>query len=163
KEELTEDLSDHKNDIFTSALFRKVYVDEYDRYGGHPFGIMIGLFDFGCSDAEVERWLAPMSEIPNAAHCPFLSSLNHGFYGADIKTWAALDTIGDVSAHLEKPQYGKWNDLRESLEAPYLGLCLPGYLLRKPWAADAGQIGNTATDLDEIEVKDQEEHDQYLW
>ena len=167
KEDLAEDLKDHKNDIFTSALFKKVYVDEYDRFGGQPFGVMIGLYWFDCSDADVEDWLTPMSQIANAAHCPFVASVESQFFGAEYTRWDDLETIGDIEAHLSLPRFGKWNVLRDGLEAPYLGLTLPGYLLRKPWKApgqnQTGDLGNRTVKLDEIDEKDQEDNDQYLW
>lgn len=170
KEELGVDLKDHKSDIFTSALFKKVYVDEYDRFGGQPFGAMIGLYWFGdpgALDDEIENWLTPMSQIANAAHCPFIASVRSEFFGSDFVNWEDLDTIGDIEAHLNLPQFGKWNALRESLEAPYLGLTLPGYLLRKPWRApesnDAGVLGNRRVKLEEIPEKDQDKNEPYLW
>ena len=39
KEELTEDFENNSSNIFSSALFDKVYIQEYDQYGGRPFGV----------------------------------------------------------------------------------------------------------------------------
>ena len=56
KKEVGKDLDEHVSDILTAALFKKVYVDEYDRYGGRPFGCMVGLYEFDSSEDDVE-WL----------------------------------------------------------------------------------------------------------
>lgn len=159
KEELREDLADHSSDIFTSALFKKVYVDEYDRFGGQPFGSMLGLYQFGWGDDEI-AWLTVMSQIANAAHCPFISSVAPSFFGEDNKRWSDLDTIGDVEAHLKLPKFGKWNVLRDSLEAPYIGLALPGYLSRKPWREESDQLGNRTMRYEEKIV---DPDSDYLW
>ena len=42
KEELFEDFENNSSDIFGAALFDKVYVAEYDQYGGRPFGMILG-------------------------------------------------------------------------------------------------------------------------
>ena len=159
KEELGVDLSDHSSDIFTSALFKKVYVDEYDRFGGKPFGAMIGLYRFGWGDDEM-AWLTVMSQIANAAHCPFISSLNPSFFGEDMVEWADLESIGDIEGHLNLPKFGKWNVLRDSLEAPYLGLALPGYLSRKPWRLESDQLGNRQMKYEEKVTSSDRD---YLW
>jgi len=48
KEELAEDIRDNANHIMGSAMFQRMYVGEYDRFGGVPFSSMIGLFEFEC-------------------------------------------------------------------------------------------------------------------
>ena len=49
KEELAEDFENNSSNLFSSALFDKVYIQEYDQYGGKPFGAIIGLYDFTSS------------------------------------------------------------------------------------------------------------------
>lgn len=46
KDELFEDFENNSSDIFGSTLFEKVYIAEYDQYGGRPYGCLIGLYDF---------------------------------------------------------------------------------------------------------------------
>src|SRR5262249_38331380 len=59
KEELRSDLGDHEADIFSGELFKKVYIEEYDRYGGKPFAAMIGLYGFDSSSEDID-WLRGM-------------------------------------------------------------------------------------------------------
>ena len=46
KEELFQDLELNATDLLGSDLFKKVYLSEYDQFGGAPYGAMIGLYDF---------------------------------------------------------------------------------------------------------------------
>lgn len=157
--ELATDMEDHRNDIFTSALFKKIYVEEYDRYGGRPFAAMIGLYHLNNNDEDIS-FLETVAQIANAAHCPFITGVGPEFFGSDIKSWSDLEAIGDIEAHLNLPKFGKWNRLREAAEAAYVGLTLPGYLARQPWGAEEKQLGNG-------EVKYNETtngfRDHYLW
>jgi type VI secretion system protein ImpC len=158
--ELAADMKDHSSDIFTSELFRRLYPEEYDRYGGKPFGAMIGLYHVDNNDADIDM-LTTLSEIANAAHCPFIAGVAPTFFGSDIEDWSDLESIGDIEAHLALPKFGKWNMLRDSGEAPYLGLTLPGYLSREPWGAADKQLGNREIGYDESKGGDVRKG--YLW
>ncbi len=158
--ELADDMKNHSSDIFTSELFRRLYPEEYDRYGGKPFGAMIGLYHVDNNDADIDM-LTTLSEIANAAHCPFIAGVAPTFFGSDIDDWSDLDSIGDIEAHLALPKFGKWNLLRDSGEAPYLGLTLPGYLSREPWGAAEKQLGNR--DIGYDETKGGDVRKGYLW
>ncbi|QGO66398.1 type VI secretion protein, EvpB/ family [Piscirickettsia salmonis] len=46
KEELEEDFDCNSIDITGADLFKKVYLKEYDQFGGEPYGSMIGLYEF---------------------------------------------------------------------------------------------------------------------
>lgn len=69
KEELAEDFEKNSSNIFSSALFDKMYIKEYDQFGGRPYGVMLGLYDFTASRQDVV-WLERMGKVANAAHCP---------------------------------------------------------------------------------------------
>jgi len=130
KDELRDDLQDNAADIFGGALFHKVYVEEYDRYGGRPFATMIGLYEFDSDDSDVE-WLDNMSQICAAAHCPFIASANSRFFRQD--TMQDVAVITDLDAVVNHPKHAKWNALRDKDFAAYIGLTLPRYLVRAPW------------------------------
>jgi type VI secretion system protein ImpC len=59
KDELYDDFEANAVDITGSALFKKVYVSEYDQYGGKPFGAIIGLHEFTQTPDDV-FWLTTM-------------------------------------------------------------------------------------------------------
>lgn len=141
KEELFNDLVDHKTDIFSGELFKKVYIEEYDRYGGKPFASMIGLYEFNSSDEDIE-WLSTMSKVANASHCPFVSAAAPTFF-QPCKTMEEVAQIGDLDAVLAHPRFGKWQELRDTDAAAYIALTLPRFLLRRPWAnGGSPQRGN---------------------
>lgn len=153
KSELGVDLEDHDSDILTSALFKKVYVEEYDRYGGRPFGAMLGLYYFDASDEDV-GWLRTMSKISRAAHCPFIGSVNAEFFG--FEDFGELSRAQDLEDLMSLPKYGMWNAFRESDGAAYIGLTLPRFLIRKPWARTKK---NPWLNFEE----DIESTEEYLW
>jgi len=161
KEELRHDLADHDTDIFGSALFRKVYIEEYDRYGGKPFAAMIGLYGFGCDEHDI-RWLDTMGKVSNAAHCPFIASATPEFF-PPCKTMEDVAAIGDLDAVLAHPRYAKWNELRERDWAAYLGLCLPRYILRKPWGTEENEFNNKVTYEETVAPEASGDDNHFLW
>jgi len=130
KEELFEDFEANAVDITGSALFKKVYVAEYDQYGGKPFGVIIGLDEFEHTPHDI-FWLRTMGKIAAASHSPFIASVSPKFFGCD--SIEELAAIKDLEGLMNHPKYGSWNALRDSQEAPYLGLTLPRYVSRLPY------------------------------
>src|ERR1039457_2897961 len=56
-----------------SALFKKIYTEEYDTFGGAPFGALIGDYEFGKSPDDLNL-LDGISHIAAQAHAPFVSA-----------------------------------------------------------------------------------------
>jgi type VI secretion system protein ImpC len=139
KEELFEDFESNAVDITGSALFKKVYVAEYDQYGGRPYGSMIGLYDFEHTPKD-EFWLKTMGKVAAASHAPFVGSVSPKFFGCDgIEELAA---IKDLEGLMNHPKYGSWNKLRDSEEAAYIGLTLPKYVARLPYDPEINPSGD---------------------
>jgi type VI secretion system protein ImpC len=114
KDELYEDFESNAVDITGSALFKKVYVAEYDQYGGKPIGSIVGLYDF-------EHAVSPK------------------FFGCD--SIEEFEAIKDLEGLMSHPKYGSWNALRDSEEAAYVGLTLPQYIIRKPYDPELNPSG----------------------
>ncbi|MFP2908785.1 type VI secretion system contractile sheath large subunit [Pyxidicoccus sp. 3LFB2] len=155
KSELAQDFENNSADIFAGALFEKVYIQEYDQYGGRPFGAMVGLYDFTSTKADL-KWLGAMAKVANAAHCPFISAVSPKFFHFDTVT--EMESVKDLEGALAHPRYGEWNKLRESEEAAYLGLTFPRYVLRLPWHPEK----NPCDDLNFTEDS-QGDSKKYLW
>lgn len=130
KDVLGADFEDHSSYILNSALFRKIYIDEYDRYGGRPIGVMIGLYDFTSGDEDVD-WLQTMSKICAAAHCPFVAAVSPRFFACE--TWEEFERKPDIEELMALPQFGRWSAFRETHGAAYIGLTMPRYMLRAPY------------------------------
>ncbi|MGH2612401.1 MAG: type VI secretion system contractile sheath domain-containing protein, partial [Rhabdochlamydiaceae bacterium] len=127
KEELQQDFENNSIDFTNSALFQKVYVKEYDQFGGKPFGSIVGLYEFEHTPTDL-AWLKIMGKISNASHAPFIGSVSPQFFGCD--SIEELASIKDLEGLMNHPKYSAFNALRDSEEAAYLGLCLPSYVLR---------------------------------
>ena len=155
KQELAEDFEKNASSIFSSSLFSKVYTQEYDQYGGRPFGAMIGLYEFTASRPDL-TWLERMSWVANAAHCPFVSSASYKFF--DCESIEQLESLKSLDGVLNHPRYGKWAELRESESAAYSSLTLPRYVVRLPY--------NPVTNPCEVLNFTEEAHGdskKYLW
>ncbi|WP_226647869.1 type VI secretion system contractile sheath large subunit [Microbulbifer variabilis] len=156
KDELRDDLENNSMDLTNSEIFKKIYVSEYDQYGGSPYGSIMGLYEFDNNDSD-RRFLSTMGKVSAASHAPFISSVGPNFFAcSDIKE---LSEIKDLEAHLNHPRFEKWNQFRESEEAAYIGLTLPKFLLRAPYEpeANAGGFGF------EEKIDVYEGHKDYLW
>lgn len=130
KDELFQDFENNSSNIFGSALFNKVYIAEYDQYGGRPFGAMIGQYEFSNTPDEI-FWLEQMAKIANAAHAPFIASVSPKFFGCD--SVEGVEAIKDLVGLMGQPKYGRWNKFRDTEVAAYVGLTFPRYVLRLPW------------------------------
>jgi type VI secretion system protein ImpC len=132
KDELAQDFENNASNIFSGALFEKVYIQEYDQYGGRPMGTMIGLYEFTSRPKDLD-WLERMGKLANAAHCPFITAADPKFFDGGYENAMAVEAIKDLDGHLAHPKFGKWNKLRDTEAAAYIGLTFPRYALRLPW------------------------------
>src|ERR1051325_7127338 len=72
KKELLRDLQ-RAPEFDQSAMFKKVYEEEYGVCGGAPFGALIGDYEFGRTGEDIEL-LEKVSQVASAAHAPFLTA-----------------------------------------------------------------------------------------
>ena len=156
KEELHEDFENNAVDFTGSSLFQKVYVSEYDQFGGKPVGSIVGLYEFEHTPKD-EFWLKTMGKIAAASHSPFISSVSPKFFGCN--SIEELASIKDLEGMMNHPKYGSWNTLRDSEEAAYLGLTLPKYILRLPY----DPVTNPCDDINFKEYTWGDENSKYLW
>jgi type VI secretion system protein ImpC len=139
KEELAEDFENNAVDISGSALFKKLYVSEYDSFGGQPYGNIVGLYETNHTPAD-EFWIRTMGRISAACHAPYVGSVSPKFFGC--QTMEELAAVKDLGGLMSHPKYGSWNTLRESEEAAYVGLTLPRYVARLPYDPETNPTGD---------------------
>jgi type VI secretion system protein ImpC len=156
KEELFEDLELTSQDIAGSEIFKKIYVAEYDQFGGQPYGALIGLYDFANTPKDI-LFLRTIGKIATAAHSPFIGNVSPKFFGCE--TFAEVNLLRDIAGMVDTPAYAAWNQLRNSEEAAYLGLVAPRYLARTPW----NDITNPADRINFTERVHGERNNEYLW
>lgn len=156
KEELFDDFEANAVDITGSALFKKVYISEYDQYGGKPFGSIIALHEFEHTPHD-EFWLKIMGKIAAASHAPFIGSVSPKFFGCD--SMEELAAIKDLEGLMNHPKYGSWDKLRNSEEAAYIGLALPRYVARLPYDPET----NPCKDIPFQEQIRGDNDEDYVW
>src|SRR6516162_1169826 len=72
KRELFKDL-EKAVEFDQSALFKKVYEEEYGTLGGHPFGMMVGDYAFDYTSEDVSL-LKMISGVAAQSHAPFVAT-----------------------------------------------------------------------------------------
>ncbi|HEX6068892.1 MAG TPA: type VI secretion system contractile sheath large subunit [Longimicrobiaceae bacterium] len=139
-----------------SALFKKVYEEEFGVFGGAPFGALVGNFEFGKSGQDIEL-LEKISQVAAASHAPFLSGTSPDMF--NLESFTQLDAPRDLAKVFDTTEYARWKSFRESEDSRYVGLTAPRMLLREPYGRDTVPV--EAFDYDE--KVDGTEHDRYLW
>ncbi len=139
-----------------SAMFKKIYEEEYGTFGGAPFGALIGDFEFGNHPQDMAL-LENISQVAAAAHAPFLSAAASGMFGWD--SFSEMSEVRDVSKIFDRTEYMKWRSFRESEDSRYVGLTLPHVLMREPYGA-ATKPTETFRFEEDVDGKD---HKKYLW
>ncbi len=156
KNELDEDFENNSIDFTGTALFQKVYNNEYEQYGGKPYGNIIGMYEFEHTPKD-EFWLKMIGKIASVSHAPFLSSVSPKFFGCD--SMEELASIKDLEGLMNHPKYGSFSALRDSEEAAYIGLCVPRYILRLPWHPESNPCGG----INFLEYTWGNDSSKYLW
>jgi type VI secretion system protein ImpC len=155
KKELLRDLQ-RASEFDQSAMFKKVYEEEFGVFGGHPFGTLVGDYEFGKSPEDVEL-LEKISQVAAAAHAPFIASASASTFNLDGFT--ELGAPRDLAKVFDTTEYAKWKSFRASDDARYVALTLPHILMREPY----GKATRPVEDFDYEESVDGTQHDKYLW
>ena len=155
KKELLRDLQ-RAPEFDQSALFKKVYEEEYGVFGGAPFGALLGNYEFDKSGQDIEL-LEKISNVAASAHAPFIASASHEMF--NLESFSQLDQPRDMAKVLDSTEYAKWKAFRNTDDSRYVALALPRMLLREPYGAKTVPI--EAFNYDEH--VDGTEHDDYLW
>lgn len=126
KDSILEDFEDSP-DITQSSLYQTVYSNEFGQFGGRPYGLMLGDFEFKSSAQDIAL-LQQLSKLAAMSHCPLVSAVDASFFGID--DYKDFSRIRDIDSHFEQPMYAKWNSFRSNPDSRYVCLTLPKFLLR---------------------------------
>ncbi|MEM9587988.1 MAG: type VI secretion system contractile sheath large subunit [Planctomycetota bacterium] len=145
-----------------SHLFKKIYESEFGQAGGQPFTVLLGDYDVHprvsrekpTDDVAILRTI---SGIAASAFCPFLCAASPEML--DLQSFSELQVTRDHAERLSRTDYLKWNALRETEDARFVGMLLPRILMRGPYADDGSRIDGFPFDED---VADPTSSD-YLW
>jgi type VI secretion system protein ImpC len=155
KKELLRDLQ-RAPEFDQSAMFKKVYEEEYGIFGGAPFGALVGDYEFGKGPEDIEL-LEKVAQVASAAHAPFLTAAGPEMLNMD--SFTAIDAPRDMAKIFDSSEYAKWKSFRQSEDSRYIGLCLPHVLMRLPY----GKRGTQIDGFNYEEGVDGTDHDKYLW
>lgn len=155
KAELLKDM-ERASEFDQSALFKKIYTEEYDQFGGEPIGAIMGDFEFGRHPQDVEL-LSKISEVAAAAHAPFLSAASAQMFG--LESFTDIGKPRDLTKVFDTTEYVKWKSFRESEDSRFVGLAIPHILMRLPYGADTKPVEEFNFEED-VDGKD---HKKYLW
>ena len=157
KNELGKTLKRYKGTAWDqSPIFKKVYTEEYDQFGGHPFGCLVGDFYFDHSGPDAEM-LGELAKIAAAAHAPFLAAASPTLM--QMSSWQELANPRDLTKIFTTPEYAAWRSLRESEDARYIGLAMPRFLSRLPYGAKTNPV--EAFNFEEETAGG--DHSKYTW
>ncbi len=139
-----------------SALFKKIYEEEYGTFGGHPFSLLVGDYAFGRHPQDVAL-LEKLSNVAAAAHAPFIAAANPKLF--DMNSFTELAVPRDLSKIFESLELIKWRSFREGEDSRYVSLVLPNFLLRLPYGPDTKPVEG----MDYLEDVNGTDHSKYLW
>jgi type VI secretion system protein ImpC len=155
KTELLRDLQ-RAPEFDQSALFKKVYEEEFGVFGGAPFAALVGDYEFGRGPEDIDL-LERVSKVAASAHAPFLTAANPEMLNLD--SFTAIDAPRDMGKIFDNTEYAKWKSFRASEDSRYVGLALPHILMRLPY----GKNGVTCDAFNYQEGVDGSDHSKYLW
>ncbi|KRB66315.1 type VI secretion system contractile sheath large subunit [Noviherbaspirillum sp. Root189] len=144
-------------DFDQSALFKKVYEEEFGTFGGAPFGTLIGDYDI-TRQPEDMYFVEQMSHVAAAAHAPFISAASPELLG--LESFADLGKPRDMAKVFDTLEYTKWKSFREAEDSRYVGLTIPRFLGRMPYHPKEGTVVEGFNFVEDVDGTD---HSKYLW
>lgn len=139
-----------------SHLFKMIYEEEYGTFGGTPYGMLIGDFEYGRHPQDIAQ-LSLLSNIAAASHAPFIAGVSPSLL--DMDDFTQLPNPRDLAKIFESSEMIKWRSFRESEDSRYVGLAMPHILLRLPYGPDTKPV----EEFNFAEHVDGKQHKEYLW
>lgn len=155
KDELTSDL-EKATEFDQSVLFKRLYEDEYGTFGGNPYSVLVGDYEFGRHPQDMAT-LEKISNVAAAAHAPFISAASPKLF--DMGSFTELGVPRDLAKGFETAELIKWRSFREAEDSRYVALTLPHILLRLPYGPDTVPVEG----FNFVEDVDGKDHSKYLW
>jgi len=155
KKELSKDL-EKASEFDQSALFKKIYEEEYGMYGGEAFGLMVGDYEFNHLAQDV-KLLQKISNVAAAAHAPFVAAAASSMF--NLESFTQLPNPRDLAKIFQSVEYASWKSYRDSEDSRYVALTLPHVLSRLPY----GERFKPVEEFNFEEQVDGRSHNQYLW
>ena len=155
KSELLNDM-EKASEFDQSVMFKQIYEAEYGTFGGNPYSLLVGDFEFGRHPQDIAI-LEKMSGVAAAAHAPFIAAAHPKLF--DWDSFAELTTPRDLAKTFESTELVKWRSFRETEDSRYVALTLPHILMRLPYGPDTVPVEG----FDFREDVDGTDSTKYLW
>ncbi len=155
REELAADISAVGSDLAASKLHRLLVEQGVQTPGGQPWSLLVGNFTFGTERHDVAL-LAALGAIASQAGGPFLAQAEPAVFDCRslVETPDPRDWRFDDPAIEER-----WQALRTSSAASWIGLAVPRVMLRLPYGSQTDPI--EPFEFEELSIR--REHEAYLW
>lgn len=155
KKDLLKDM-EKASEFDQSALFKKVYEEEYGMFGGASYGALVGDYEFSSHPQDIAL-LEKISQVAASAHAPFISAA-----APQLFNWDSFEELGgprDLAKIFSSADYAKWKSFRETEDSRYVALALPHILMRLPYGQDNVPVEafNFEEDIDGTDSS------KYLW
>ena len=155
KKELVRDCKS-ASEFDQTALFKKIYEEEYGTFGGAPYGMLIGDYEFSRAPEDIYL-LEEVSHVAAAAHAPFISAASPELFGWD--SFTDMSGPRDLSKIFDTVEYAKWKSFRNSEDSRYVGLTCPHVLGRLPYGPETQPV----EEFNFVESTDGRDHNKNLW
>lgn len=116
-----------------SGLFKMIYEDGYGIYGGMPYSVLLGAYEFGRHPNDMTL-LGKLAEVAAASHAPFIAAAYAKLF--DLESFESLAKPRDLQKIFESVELASWSEFRKSEDSRYVTLTLPRVLLRLPYGPD---------------------------
>jgi type VI secretion system protein ImpC len=144
-----------EQDLERTGLWQALVERQRDASGGPGWSMLVALEAFGASQADVAT-LASLAALSGAAGAPLVATAAPSLLGcnamplpSDCHTWPGLDADSQQ----------RWQALRRSTLAPWIGLTAPRLLLRLPYGKGKDPITAFAFE----EFVGTPAHETFLW
>jgi type VI secretion system protein ImpD len=149
-------------DIEDSALFKKVYNEEFGMPGGVPYGAMLCDYQIHhriFADHKVDdiNTLSALSSVGAAAFVPIILGASPRMFGLD--SFIDLERIKNLGQAFQNIEFRRYQQLRKKEDSRFIGLVLPRILMRKPYGPDS-KLNLPFTYREDLRGLN---HDQYCW
>jgi len=137
------------------TLRRVLIEDSSGSVGGVPWAVLAGNYTFDAS-AEDVALLTAAGRLAREADAPFIAAASPRLLGVDS---LAATPDPDDWRRMDDADAERWHKLRASLDAAWLGLPLPRFLLRLPYSREGERL--EAFEFEELSQG--APHEEYLW
>jgi type VI secretion system protein ImpC len=153
RDQLLADLTNEGTSVTESSLYRLLVEGGRQTTGGQGWSAVAANMTFGPGAEDIDL-LAALGAVAAHAGGPLLAAASSAMLGCD-----RLDTDPRQWSPLGEDEQKRWDALRASSLAPWIGLAVPRILSRLPYGAQGEEIDAFAFE----ELTDPPEHESLLW